>query len=135
MAGIIVYCILYALFSEVQAKKAVSLFMGVGAFAFLSGAILHFILCYLYLYLVQIIDRTPTARIMIEIEESEKKKLTIEQLKIRYSIDKKIRDELEDMVILGRLKNEGDFFSVTPKGRRHMSIFRAVRNYLKLRRS
>ncbi len=134
-AGVIVYCILYALISEAQAETAVSFFVRISVFAFLSGAALHFMFCYLYLYFVQIIDRTPTTRIMIEIEESAQKRLTLEQLKQLYSIDKKIYDELQDMVALGRLNREGPFYSITTKGRMHMSIFRFARGYLKLRRS
>lgn len=133
--GILIYLLLFILIPEQQVQKIVTFFIPVTIFAFLNGAFLHFFLFYFYLHLIQIIDRTPTARIMIEIERSPGKKLSLEQLKELYSIDKKISNEIEDMVFLRYLKKENDFYGITPRGRKHMIIFKSIRAYLKLRRS
>lgn len=135
LSGLLIYIILFILISEKQTQRFITFFMPVVVFAFLNGAILHLILGYFYLYFIQIIDRTPTARIMIEIENSPEKKLTLEQIKQLYSIDKKISCELEDMLVLGSVSKMSGFYINTTKGRMHMLIFKTIRDYLKLRRS
>ncbi len=133
--GLFVYALLFILIDEKWAQRFTGFFMPPAALAFLNGAFLHFFFWYFYLHFIQIVDRTPTARIMIEIQKSLGKKLSLEQIKQSYSIDKKISCELEDMVVLGYLSRESDFYRITPKGRRHMLFFKVVRGYLKLRRS
>ena len=103
--------------------------------AFLNGAFLHFFFYYFYLHFIQIIDRSPSTRILIEIETSFEKKLSLEQLKERYSIDKKVSCELQDMVILGSLKKEGNYFMNTAKGRFHCNVFKSLREYLRLEKN
>lgn len=103
--------------------------------AFLNGAFLHFFFYYFHIHLIQVIDRSPATRMMVEIERSASGRLSPEQLKAVYSIDEKVSSELEDMVILGRLVKENDIYKLTPKGRLHSAIFKTMRDYLKLRRS
>lgn len=111
-------------------NTALSIFL-----AFLNGTFLHFFLYYFYLHFIQVIDRSPSTRILIEIKNSPEKKLSLGQLKENYSIDKKISYELEDMVILGSLKKEGNYFANTAKGKLHCNIFKFIREYLKLERN
>jgi hypothetical protein len=132
--GLLVYVALYILIPERGVQRFIALFIPTVIFSFFNAAFLHFSFCYLYLYFIQIIDRTPTARIMLAIESAPEKKLTLGQIKQSYSLDKKICGELEDMVILGCLKKESHFYINTNKGKMHMRIFRFIRDYLKLRR-
>jgi hypothetical protein len=103
--------------------------------AFLNGAFLHFFFCYFYIHFIQVIDRSPSTRIMLEIEKSVSGKVSLGELRQVYSLEEKIFAELKDMVILGRLVKENDVYKLAPKGRFHSAIFKAIRNYLGLRRS
>jgi hypothetical protein len=103
--------------------------------AFLNGAFLHFFLGYFYLHLIQLIDRSLSTRMMVEIEKSPSHKLSAQELKQAYSIDEKISYELEDMVVLGRLVKENGAYKLTPKGKFHSGVFKMIRNYLKLKRN
>jgi len=103
--------------------------------AFLNGAFLHFFFWYFYIHSVQIMDRSVATRIMAEIEKSASGQLTHEEIARIYRIDEKVAGELEDMVMLGRLVKDGDKYRLTPRGRLHSALFKAVRNYMKLRRS
>lgn len=131
----LIYVALFFMISENQIEKFSKFFIPLALLAFLNGAFLHFFFCYFYLHLIQVIDRSPSTRIMVEIENSPQKRLTLEEIKQLYSIDKKISQELEDMVILRRLNKESDFYINTDKGRTHLKIFKYIRDYLKLRRS
>lgn len=130
-----VYTILFFLISERQMQTFITFFIPVAFFDFLNGAFLHFVFFYSYLHLIQVIDRSPTTRIMVEIEGSAQKKLNLEQIKQLYSIDRKITNELEDMVVLGYLSKESSLYANTRKGKIYTKIFRFIRNYLRLRRN
>ncbi|OGX15645.1 MAG: hypothetical protein A2166_02625 [Omnitrophica WOR_2 bacterium RBG_13_41_10] len=103
--------------------------------AFLNAFFIYFFIWYFYLHFIQIIDRSPSTRILIEIENSLHKKLSYEEIKKVYTIDTKFSHELEDMVILGRLKKEEGYFINTQKGTLHCKIFKFIREYLKLPRN
>lgn len=103
--------------------------------AFMLGLLLLVLLCYSYVYVLQVIDRSPSTRIMAEIEQSRDKKLTLETLSARYSIKEKVLGELDDMVHLGYLNKKNGRYYLTPRGRFYVRIFQGVRNYLRLRRS
>ena len=130
-----VYVVLFAVISENQMQRFVTILLPITLFAFLNGTFLHFFFYHFYLHLIQIIDRSPSTRIMIEIESSPEKTLTLEQIKELYSMDRTISDKLEDMIILGRLNKKSNFYIITPKGKMHMRIFKFIRDYLGLRRS
>lgn len=130
-----VYVSLFMLSSEEWARKFIASLMPLETFAFLNGIFLQFSFFYLCLYLIQILDRSPSTRIMMEIGDSDNKRLTLEQIREVYSLDRKIYDELEDMVFLGCLKNESGFYTLTKKGKIQMKFFKLIRDFLKLRRS
>jgi hypothetical protein len=132
---IVIYIILFSLIPEYIIQRYVQLVFSVYFFGFLNGVFLHFFLFHFYLHFIQIIDRSPSTRILVELENAPERKLTLEQLKERYSLDKKIDDELEDMVILGRLDKDGDFYVNTLKGQKHNKIFKLIREYLKLEKA
>ncbi|MFC1646148.1 hypothetical protein ACFL2Y_03115 [Candidatus Omnitrophota bacterium] len=109
--------------------------MPMSVFAFLTGVYVHLFLGFFYLHFIQIMDRTPTARIMIELENSPNKRMTQDELKKIYSMESKICDALNDMVILGRLNKDPNYYSITDIGKRHMKFFQIIRNYLRLKRN
>jgi zinc transporter ZupT len=126
---------IYTLFFLVTPQDFFHGFLPVVFLAFLNGAFLHFFFFYFFIYFIQVIDRSPATRIMVEIEQAASGRLSPEQLNAVYSMDEKVSSELEDMVILGRLVKESDMYKLTSKGRLHSAIFKTIRNYLKLRRS
>lgn len=132
---LVFYLILYAFFLNLHLQKYVSFFMTIKMFSFFNGIFLHFSICYLYLYLIQVIDRSPSTRMMIEINHSPESKLNLAQIKQCYSIDEKISDKIEDMVVLGYIKKEAGQYMVTNKGRKYMNFFKFVRDFLKLERN
>ncbi|MCX5694709.1 MAG: hypothetical protein NT014_06300 [Candidatus Omnitrophica bacterium] len=72
---------------------------------------------------------------MIEINHSPESKLSLAQIKQRYSIDEKISDKIEDMAVLGYIKKEAGQYMLTSKGRKYMNFFKFVRDFLKLERN
>lgn len=105
-------------------------------FLFLSSGFLVILFFYhCYLYLEQIIDRSPATRIMIELEKSPSKRLTLEELITRYSIERKIELELMDLVSLGFLRKDKDKFFITRRGLGYMRITRAFRDFFHLERN
>ena len=133
--GLAVYATLFIFISPEVINKFIISFVPVWLFAFLSGTFLHFSIFYLYLYFIQVIDRSPATRIMVDIQNNHDRKMTREELEDSYSFNQKVADELEDMVVLGRLNKEGAFYGLTAKGKTHMLIFKTIRDYLGLRRS
>jgi len=127
--------LIYTIFFLVVPEDSLHGFIPVLILAFLNGTFLHFFFYYFYIHFIQLSDRSLATRIMVEIEKSSSGRLSLGQIKQAYNIDKKISDELEDMVILGRLVKESDVYKLTPKGKVHLAIFKAIRTYAKLRRS
>lgn len=134
-SALAVYAALFIFISPDVINRFIISFIPAWLFAFLSGTFLHFSIFYLYLYFIQVIDRSPSTRIMADIENSCGRKMTREEVESAYSFDQKVADELEDMVVLGRLSKEGAFYGLTAKGKTHMLIFKTVRDYLGLRRN
>lgn len=132
---LIIYIILFSKVSETLIQGFIESLMPISVFAFLNGIYWHLFFAFFYLHFIQIMDRTPTTRIMVELESSSKKKMTQEELENHYSFDRKISNVLEDMVTLGRLKKENDFYVMTDVGIMHMKIFKFIRNYLRLKRN
>ena len=133
--GLLIYAALFLIVQEGQIQRFITSFMPIWLVAFLNGAFLHFFFWFFYLHFIQIMDRTPTARIMIEIEASPQKKLSLDELKKLYSFDRKVSGELEDLVLFRRLEKEANLYKITPKGRIHLKIFKSIRDYLRLARS
>lgn len=128
----LIYTTLFSFTSEVRIQRYIETFSSLALVGFLNGTFLHFLFCYFYLYFIQIVDRSPSTRILIEIENSAERRLNTEQIKQKYSIGEKVLAALEDMVILGRLAKERGSYKNTLKGNWHCKIFRFIREYLKL---
>jgi len=133
--GTLLYSALFFTLPESLAQKTVSFLMPTSLFIFLTGAFLHFFFLFFYLYCIQLVDRSPSARMMIEIEDSGGKRTDLEEIKQLYQLERKVREELEDMTALGNLEKEGDYYRVTARGRKYLHFFKSIRDYLGLRRS
>lgn len=135
LMALAIYVFLFVLIPSDVINRIIISVISMWLFAFLSGTFLHFFIFYLYLYFIQVMDRSPSTRIMVDIENSCGGKMTREEIETSCSFDQKVADELEDMVVLSRLTKEGGFYELTGKGKTHMLIFKAIRDYLGLRRS
>ncbi|MDD4202859.1 MAG: hypothetical protein PHQ52_05275, partial [Candidatus Omnitrophica bacterium] len=57
-------------------------------------------------------------------------KITVEQMKQRYSLEEKFRHELDDMDIMHRIKKDEEYYYNTPKGIAHGKVIEFLRDYL-----
>ena len=101
-------------------------------FYFFYGIIIYIFLFFLYLIFYFIVDRSVSATIMIDIEESPKKELTLEEIEIIYGIDKKYLAELEGMLQGKFIAQDLGYFTNTIKGRLCARFVRFLKGYFKL---
>lgn len=92
------------------------------------GVILFWMLFFLYLTLYYLVDRSVSTTLMIKIESSLDKKLTIEEIRNVYDIDKKYRDEISGMLAGGFIIKSGEYYKNTFKG----SCFAKIANFFKI---
>lgn len=98
----------------------------------LNGIFVYFFLCFFYFHQIIVFDSSVTTRIMVELEKSDNKRLTLNQLKEKYSLQEKYERELLDMGYMDRIAKEGEFYKNTKKGRQHALIIGYLRNYLNI---
>jgi len=96
----------------------------------LSGIFIYFFIYFFYFHLIIIFDRSVTPRIMVEIDQSAEKRLTIEEIKSRYRLEDKVRKEFVDMDLMGRIKKTDNYYYNTEKGLFHAKIMTCLREYL-----
>lgn len=80
------------------------------------GVVLLWMFFFLYLTLYYVVDRSVSSTLMIKIEKSPDKKLTIEEIRNVYDIDKKYRDEISGMLEGGFIIKDGEYYRNTFKG-------------------
>jgi len=132
---LLAYAAAFFLVTEEHVQRLIQPLLSLTLVGFLNGAFLHYFFFHFYLHFIQIVDRSPCTRILVEIESSPERCLTLEELKQRYSIDAKIAHELDDMVIMGRLEKKGNSYANTWKGRLHYRVFRYLREFLRLEKN
>jgi hypothetical protein len=71
---------------------------------------------FFYVVVYYIVDRSVSSRIMREIENAPQKKLTFEELKAAYRINKKYQDTLESMLQGGFVRIQEGRYACTIKG-------------------
>ncbi|HTY44716.1 MAG TPA: hypothetical protein VMD52_01825 [Patescibacteria group bacterium] len=71
---------------------------------------------FFYVVVYYIVDRSVSSRIMRAIENSPQKKLTFQELKTAYRIDKKYQDTLQSMIQGGFVRMEEGRYMCTLKG-------------------
>lgn len=101
-------------------------------FAWANGAALYILVFLGYAQFYFLIDRSVSARIMIEIEQSPQKRLRIEEIHEHYDPKKMQTRRLYDMLNGGYMIKEGEYYKNTKKGELHARIFRFCKTYLHL---
>lgn len=101
-------------------------------FAWANGAALYILVFLGYAQFYFLIDRSVSARIMIEIEESPKKRLRVEEIHQRYDPKSMQTRRLHDMLYGGYVIKEGEYYKNTKKGELHARVFRFCKTYLRL---
>lgn len=109
--------------------NAITPFMAVD---FINGLFVYGFFLYFYAHLVIVFDRCVTVRMMVDIEESRDKRLSLDQIKSGYDLEDKFRYEVEDMVFLKRLVKEKNYIKNAPMGRTHAKVIEAVRKYMNI---
>lgn len=101
-------------------------------FAWANGAALYILVFLGYAQFYFLIDRSVSARIMIEIEQSPEKRLRIEGIHQRYDPKSMQTRRLNDMLYGGYVIKEGEYYKNTKKGDLHARIFCFCKKYLHL---
>lgn len=101
-------------------------------FAWANGAGWYILVFLGYAQFYFLIDRSVSARIMMDIEESPKKCLSLEEIHRRYDPQGMQRRRIEDMRYGGYVIKDGDYYKNTNKGKSHARIFRFCKIYLHL---
>lgn len=79
-----------------------------------------------------IVDRSISVRIMIELENSPKKQLTVEEIKKVYDFDRVLSRRLKHMVDGKYIIENSSYYKNTKKGRMEARIFKFLKEYLNL---
>ncbi|MEK6532095.1 MAG: hypothetical protein AABZ23_06365 [Deltaproteobacteria bacterium] len=100
--------------------------------AFLIGLALYVFLFLGYCQFYFIVDRSISVRVMIEILESDKKRLTQKEIKDAYSLDGLLDRRLGHMIEGDYIKGDSAEYSNTWKGAFEARFFKAVKRLLRL---
>jgi len=88
-----------------------------GNIFYLSYGILFFLMAFfIYLTFYYVVDRSVSTRLMIEIDNSQEKKLGFEEIMKVYNLDTKYINELQGMIDGGFVEKKGQYYSNTLKG-------------------
>lgn len=118
-----IYGIAFLLIPDIPPLKTVN---------FLNGISLFLLISFFYLHLIEFVDRSITTRIMVEIEDSPEKGLTLKEIKERYSLKEKLSYELEDMMHLKVISKDSGYFKNTLKGSYYARFIKFLRDFLRL---
>lgn len=139
---LVVYTLLFFLIPDDFFSNLMINYLGsLKIFSFFYGVFLYICLSFLYLIFYFIVDRSVSATIMIKIEGSPEKGLTLKEIEEVYNIDKKYLDELKGMLQGGFITNPvaaglvpaiGGYFTNTVKGRLYARVARFLKGYFKL---
>ncbi|MFA6636248.1 MAG: hypothetical protein WCV56_03975 [Candidatus Omnitrophota bacterium] len=111
----------------------VGTFMSERAVLVFYGTVLFFSFFFVYLTFYYILDRSVSSRMMMEIERSPERKLSLEELKAFYGAEEKYTQNLEGMLDGGFIKNgPSGRFLCTPKGAFVAGISHFFKNVLRL---
>ena len=101
-------------------------------FNFLIGILFYLFLFFGYCQFYFIIDRSISVKMMIELEKSGDKKLTLEQIKKVYSPDYILLRRLEHMIDSRYIVEDSGSYRNFPKGRIIARFFQFLKDYLQL---
>lgn len=112
--GLPVFMVLY---NSGFLERLAGLFSGwTGVFNFSYGMLFFAALLFYYLAVYYIVDRSVSSRLMIEIERSPGKRLTLGQIRGIYDVETKYNNELKGMLEGGFIRKEGDVYKAALKG-------------------
>jgi hypothetical protein len=96
------------------------------------GIILYAALCFVYLTIYYVFDRSVSATLLEIIENSPEAKLSGKQIKEIYGVEKKYQSELKGMLEGGFIIEEAGFYSNSLKGRLYARIAGMIKIIFKL---
>jgi len=96
------------------------------------GIILYAALCFIYLTIYYVLDRSVSATLLEIIENSPEGKLSGKQIKEIYGVEKKYQSELNGMLEGSFTVEEAGFYSNSLKGRLYARIAWMIKIILKL---
>jgi len=131
-AVFIIYCLLFFFPISLINNLLSRLYPLLTLINFSYGIIFYFLLCFAYLTFYYFIERSISATLLEIIEYSPDKRLTFEEIKKTYDIEKKYQNELTGMLEGGFIIKEADYYRNTFKGYLFAKVARFARQYLKL---
>lgn len=127
-----IYIVMFVLIPKDAFLPIIVLFGSLKAIGFLYGVIIYVIFVFFYIHLIIFVDRSVSTRIMMDIDNSANRKLSLEQIKQIYNLDGKIAYELEDMKYIGYISEDSRYFKNTVEGSRYARFAEFLKNYLNL---
>ena len=100
--------------------------------AYINGVGIYIFLFFSYAQFYFLIDRSISARILVEFERSSSKTLTWEEIQQRYDAALLQKRRLDDMVYGGYLIYENDVYRMTKKGALHAKVFDRGKRLLRM---
>ncbi len=104
--------------------------MNVVGFAY--GIIVYLFLSFVYLTIYYLTDRSVSATILEIIDSAAQKKLTADEIKNIYDVEKKYQTELKGMLEGRFIIEESDYYRNSLKGRMYASVVRTMKRILRL---
>jgi hypothetical protein len=101
-------------------------------FNFLLGLFIYLLLFFGYCQFYFIIDRSISVKIMIELEKSPNKKLSLEEIKKVYPGDYIFRRRLKHMIDAHYIIEDSGFYKNIRRGRFNAKLFSFLKNYLQI---
>ena len=102
------------------------------AFNFLLGILIYLLLFFGYCQFYFIIDRSVSVRVMIELERSQDKRLTFEEIKQRYSPDYMLSRRLKHMMDSKYIREDAGFYKNTAFGQTMAKFFKFLKEFLRI---
>lgn len=96
------------------------------------GIIIYLFLSFMYLTIYYLVDRSVSATLLEIIDNAALKKLTIDEVKRIYDVDKKYQSELKGMLDGGFIITEADYYKNSLKGRLYALAAKFIKGILKL---
>jgi hypothetical protein len=101
-------------------------------FNFLIGLATYLAFFFGYCQFYFIIDRSVSIRMMIELEDEPRKKMTKQEIMRAYDFDDFITRRLKHMLDSKYIMKDSDYYRNTKKGRFHARLFKFLKDYLRL---